>query len=66
MGYIPPPIALSSEEFNKRIASGAKTLEEIDPEFWKWHKNCIFQHKVQAIILLLGIVVFVIMFLLVL
>ena len=32
MMFIPPP-ALSRREFDRRVAAGARTLEEIDPEF---------------------------------
>jgi hypothetical protein len=39
MGQIPAPPPLSKEEFEKRIKNGAKTLEEIDPEFWKWYQE---------------------------
>lgn len=30
--FIPPP-PLSREEFDRRVAAGARTFEEIDPEF---------------------------------
>jgi len=36
MGFVPPPLQLTSEEFNKRWEAGARTLEELDPEFAKW------------------------------
>jgi hypothetical protein len=36
MGWVPPPLSLSEEEFNKRVQGGAKTLKEIDPEFYRW------------------------------
>ena len=36
MGRMIPPLPLSSEEVNRRISHGAKTMEEIDPEFCKW------------------------------
>ena len=31
-----PPPALSKEEFEKRIADGAETIQEIDPAFAAW------------------------------
>jgi hypothetical protein len=39
MGRIEPPRALTKDEFDRRIASGAKTFEEIDPEFCRWAKK---------------------------
>lgn len=36
MALIPPPPPLSQNEFNKRIAQGAKTLAEIDPVLARW------------------------------
>ena len=36
MGFSPPPLQPLKSEIEKRIRNGAKTLEEIDPEFYKW------------------------------
>jgi hypothetical protein len=36
MGLIPPPEKLTSEEFERRIAAGAKTIAEVDPSFANW------------------------------
>ena len=34
-----PPTPITKEEIEKRIKAGAKTLEEIDPEFCKWYRR---------------------------
>jgi hypothetical protein len=60
---MPPPLPIGKSEFEKRIRAGARTIAEIDPELWKWKQNCEFSHKIQAIILILGIVFFIITFL---
>ena len=39
MGYVPPPLKLTREEFRKRISNGAQTMVELDPEFYKWFFN---------------------------
>jgi len=36
MGYVPPPEKLTDEEFERRIAAGAKTMAEVDPVFADW------------------------------
>ena len=65
MSYIPPPLPLSKEEIVRRIKAGAKTLEEIDPELWKWKKQRDFSHMIQAIILLVATTILMITFLIV-
>jgi len=35
----PPPNTLTLEEFTKRYRAGARTIEELDPEFCQWRKN---------------------------
>jgi hypothetical protein len=36
MGYVPPPPPPSKEEWDRRIAQGARTLEELDPGLDRW------------------------------
>lgn len=54
MAYVPPPFPLSTEEFNRRVAKGAKTLAEIDPEFWEWVQSRRRFRILASIILSLG------------
>lgn len=69
MGCIPPSsMALSKKEFDKKVTNGAKTFEEIDPEFCKWNKEMYFLQKVGNIILYSGLLLglaFVIMWFLI-
>ena len=39
MGFVPPPMPLTSKEFNKRWEAGARTLEELDPALAKWARG---------------------------
>lgn len=39
MPYIPPPPPLSPDEFKRRYDAGARTMEELDPEFMKWYRE---------------------------
>lgn len=55
---IPPP-ALSTEEFNRRVKNGAKTFEEIDPEFWAWNLRMEKEMRIKWILLLSTLVLFV-------
>ena len=36
MAFIPPPCPLTREQFEERIKSGARTMQEIDPAFYEW------------------------------
>lgn len=57
------PRALSHEEFEKRIAAGARTFEEIDPEFCKmWRSDMRCNNIMLIIVSVLG-AIFVIAFL---
>ena len=38
MGYVPPPRALTKDEFAKAIIEGKTTMAEIDPNFYNWYK----------------------------
>lgn len=42
-----PPMALSKEEFDRRVAAGAKIFEEIDPEFWSFYQKEMRQHRLM-------------------
>ena len=42
-----PPPALSDEEFKRRYQAGARTMEEIDPEFFNWLRKEKFNHKIK-------------------
>ena len=60
MGQIPLPRALSKEEFDRRIAAGAKTMAEIDPALWKAHQQGVAYRRVASVILAVcGIVVMI-------
>jgi hypothetical protein len=65
MGRSVPPPPISREEFDKRIAAGAKTMAEIDPAFHAWLRkrqvaNCVMMVAVvAAVIVLAGIALFV-------
>lgn len=60
MGLSPPPLQPLKSETEKRIRNGAKTLKEIDPEFYKWYKrqgrtrifgtSCIFAAMIIIIV----------------
>jgi len=50
-----PPPALSKQEYDRRVALGAKTFKEIDPEFCKWSNKCEGRHKVQLVFLFVAI-----------
>jgi hypothetical protein len=39
MGCTPPP-PLTKAEFEKRWRSGARSMEELDPEFARWLRKC--------------------------
>ena len=39
MGIVVPPRPLTREEFDKRVAAGARTFEEIDPETAAWARQ---------------------------
>jgi nicotinamidase-related amidase len=39
MGLEIPPAPISREEFDRRVAAGARTFEEIDPEFASWARR---------------------------
>ena len=55
MGIVPPPLPLSKKEFDKRWKAGARTIEELDPEFVKWCRS----GKRQLIILYIAVTLFV-------
>ena len=60
MGYIPPPLPLSREEFLARWNAGARTLEELDPDFAEWKKN---NERMRNFLLIgLGLVIIVMIF----
>jgi len=62
MGMVWPPPPLSQEEFDRRVAAGAKTFEEIDPEFCKWNQERVRAHIFQAICLGAGVFLMIVTF----
>jgi len=44
-----PPPALSKQEYDRRMKAGAKTFEDIDPEFCKWLNEYEGRHKVNKV-----------------
>ncbi len=57
MGCRIPPLALSKEEFKRRIEGGAKTMREIDPALYEWSDAGRRLHVFALYCLLLGAVV---------
>lgn len=49
MGFIPPPLALTLEEFDKRWTAGARTFEELDPAFCSWNRCNEYSLKSQIV-----------------
>jgi hypothetical protein len=51
MAMIPPPPPISFEEFEKRKAAGATTMEEFDPALAKWMRSgpvgLLFRRKIN-------------------
>ena len=52
-----PPPALSKQEYDRRMKAGAKTFEDIDPEFCKWLNDYKGRRKVGLVILFVAIVI---------
>ena len=50
-----PPPALSKQEYDRRMKAGAKTFEDIDPEFCKWLNEYEGRHKVKLVVLFIAI-----------
>jgi hypothetical protein len=50
---------LSRREFDRRVAAGARTLEEIDPVFWAWYMDRQREHLFMAVGLSIAAVLFV-------
>ena len=61
MGLTAPPRPLTEEEFNKAIAEGATTLEEIDPRFARWYKIQRRTHLFSMSVLLVGAIMLIAM-----
>ncbi len=57
-----PPRPLSQEEFNKRWKKGARTLKDLDPDFWRWKQTSEKMLVLQAVILTIGSILFLIVF----
>ncbi len=62
MALIEGPEVLSKDEFDKRVAAGAKTFAEIDPECWKFHQSQMRELKVKFIVLLFASTIIVVSF----
>ncbi len=63
MGRLVPPLPLSKEEVERRIAAGAKTLREIDPELCRWADEGQRFRAVATTTLGFAAIVFIISFL---
>ena len=57
MNYNTPPPPPSKAEIEKRVKNGAKTIAEIDPEFYKWYNNKLKYRALKMIIIALVYVV---------
>ncbi len=60
MGFVPPPLQITSEEFHKRWIAGARTLKDIDPALYEWNRRCERMPKlliVGSIIAIIGSVI---------
>jgi hypothetical protein len=62
MGICVPPPPITEEEFDRRVAAGARTMEEIDPRLNRWSKNMMKQRMIQGIFCLLGIFILILTF----
>jgi len=56
MGFVPPPMALTSEEFDKRWDAGARTFEELDPAFCEWNRRGERLLKFQIATIIIAII----------
>lgn len=54
MAYVPPPRALTPEEFKRRWDSGERTMREIDPSLAKWVEQNSRQHRLNLLLLCVG------------
>ena len=60
MGLVPPP--LQPHDVRERIRDGARTLEEIDPEFYKWSKRHKYQRLFSYILAAISITMAILSF----
>lgn len=61
MGYICPPPPVTPKEFAKRWREGKRTMEELDPELYKWCQGSNIYLLLSKIVIVLGIIVISIM-----
>lgn len=64
MAPIPPPPALTPEEFKRRWDSGARTMRDLDPSLAKWIDNNRFLARTNVVALTVGAVVLLVMLIL--
>lgn len=57
MGLVPPPRPVSRDAFEKRWAEGKRSIEELDPDIFKWRRSNARLRMFQAITLCFGVVV---------
>lgn len=57
MGWVPPPLPLTSQEFKARWDAGARTLEELDPALIEWAQR---QRRTPILAAITGLVVSVV------
>jgi len=59
MGMTCPPIALTKEEYDKRVNAGARTMVEIDPAFHRWLENGKMARRVVVVVAVVVLLVVV-------
>ncbi len=64
MGFVPPPPPISREEFHKRYAAGARTMQELDPAFWAWRERQRRFRMVQGGVMVIGLLMLLAVFML--
>ena len=57
MARLPPPPALSPEEFKRRWDSGARTMRDLDPSLAKWAENNARMARFNIVALTVGVLI---------
>lgn len=56
MGYVPPPLPITDATFQKRWDAGARTLEELDPNLFRWLRTQEKMRRFQLATIVIGLV----------